>query len=231
MKDGPIKSDFWRCCIINRYGGLYVDADILPIESLYNIIDPSDYFVSCLSYQFVDKNANSWNPHFLYTFPGNCILRKTIENYLIMFRQNISYSYWTYSICTIWRKNIKECEYLTKVIIKTGSYHIKIGNRKYKFLTERTNIIRKGYEGNNYLYRIGCTYNNKVVLYNRLLEYDTGKHKFKEENNNKNNKNNTNKKENLKYLIQGPIKLPPRDNKIHMLTPGIKKINLNIVRD
>ena len=143
-----------------------------------------------------------------------------------MFRQGIQYSYGSYSICTIWRKNIKECEYLTKFIIKSGSYHIKIGNRRYKFLIEIKNISRKGYEGNNNLYRIGCMYNNKLVLYNRLLDYDTREHKFKIENNNNNNNNN-----NPKWIIQGPIKLPPRDNKIHMLTPGVKKINLNIVRD
>ena len=30
LKDGPIKADFWRICILNKYGGLYIDADIEP---------------------------------------------------------------------------------------------------------------------------------------------------------------------------------------------------------
>ena len=31
---GPIKSDFWRVCILYKFGGVYVDADIEPIESI-----------------------------------------------------------------------------------------------------------------------------------------------------------------------------------------------------
>jgi hypothetical protein len=222
LTDGPIKSDFWRTCIIYKYGGLYVDADILPVESLSKIIDPSDYFVTCLSYRFVEKNSNEWNPHFLYTYAGNSILKKTIDCYLFMLRNKINYSYWTYSICTIWKKYIKECKYLTDLIINSGSYHLRIRNLKYKFLLEKKNIKRPGYYGNNYLYNIACFYNNKVVLYNRLLEYDAGNHRFLEEN--------KNYRLPPKFIIQGAIKMPPRDNKIHMLSPGVKKINLNIVR-
>ena len=95
-------------------------------------------------------------------------------------------------------------------------------NLKYKFLLEKKHIKRPGYHGNNYLYNIACFYNNKVVLYNRLLEYDAGNHKFLEKDKNSNEKE--------KIRIQGAIKMPPRDNKIHMISPGVKKINLNIVR-
>ena len=34
IKHGPIKADFWRICIINKFGGLYVDSDIMPLKPL-----------------------------------------------------------------------------------------------------------------------------------------------------------------------------------------------------
>ena len=36
--DGPIKADFWRLCILNKFGGLYIDADIEPIKPLNTYI-------------------------------------------------------------------------------------------------------------------------------------------------------------------------------------------------
>ena len=30
LEDGSIKSDFWRICVTNKFGGIYVDADIEP---------------------------------------------------------------------------------------------------------------------------------------------------------------------------------------------------------
>ena len=30
IKDGPIKSDFWRVCILYQFGGIYADIDIVP---------------------------------------------------------------------------------------------------------------------------------------------------------------------------------------------------------
>ena len=55
LKDGPIKSDFWRVCIINKYGGLYVDSDIIPLIPLKNYIEDDDYFVTCISMNFKKK--------------------------------------------------------------------------------------------------------------------------------------------------------------------------------
>ena len=37
IKDGPIKADFWRCCIIYKYGGIYADIDIKPVKPMIKI--------------------------------------------------------------------------------------------------------------------------------------------------------------------------------------------------
>ena len=37
IESGPIKADFWRCCVLNIHGGFYVDADMEPLESIESL--------------------------------------------------------------------------------------------------------------------------------------------------------------------------------------------------
>ena len=60
IPDGPIKSDFWRLCILYKYGGIYVDSDIHPLIPLDNYLIPTSDFVTCIT----QKNK-SFNPHFI----------------------------------------------------------------------------------------------------------------------------------------------------------------------
>ena len=38
LKDGPIKADFWRICILYKNGGIYSDIDIMPLIPLSSFI-------------------------------------------------------------------------------------------------------------------------------------------------------------------------------------------------
>ena len=38
IKDGPIKADIFRICILAKYGGVYSDIDNIILEPLDNII-------------------------------------------------------------------------------------------------------------------------------------------------------------------------------------------------
>jgi hypothetical protein len=49
---GPIKSDFWRICVLYKYGGLYVDSDIEPLVPLKDYIEQNIDFCTCI----VNKN-------------------------------------------------------------------------------------------------------------------------------------------------------------------------------
>ena len=48
IKDGPIKADFWRVCILYKYGGIYSDIDIEPLINIEKIMLPDTTFITCL---------------------------------------------------------------------------------------------------------------------------------------------------------------------------------------
>lgn len=51
IKVGAIKADFWRVCILYKYGGVYSDIDIKPVSSILNKNkDNSDYHKFCYIY-------------------------------------------------------------------------------------------------------------------------------------------------------------------------------------
>lgn len=150
IPDGPIKADFWRVCIINKYGGLYVDADINPIEPLNKYVSKNDYFVTCISYHFnPNKLEFQLNPHFILSNKNNKILSKCIETYIKMYKTKIKYNYWTWSICKI--MVIKGIRYKTDQILI-------IDGKKYKFILEGNDLNT-------------CTYKDKIVFYNRYDFY------------------------------------------------------------
>jgi mannosyltransferase OCH1-like enzyme len=74
IRDGPIKADFWRCCILYKNGGLYVDADIEPIVPLKDYIDYDAEFITCIS----DISVGGFNPHFIICNSNNPLLKKCI---------------------------------------------------------------------------------------------------------------------------------------------------------
>jgi mannosyltransferase OCH1-like enzyme len=46
LKDGPIKADFWRICVLYKYGGIYFDLDLEHLNNLNKIIDNDTDFVT-----------------------------------------------------------------------------------------------------------------------------------------------------------------------------------------
>jgi len=124
LKEGPIKADFWRICIIYKYGGIYVDADVEPITSLESFLENDIDFVTCSSY------GPKFNPNFIMAKAGDELLKKCIDTYLNMYDDNIEYSYWVWSIMTIFDKNL-ELENYNK---ESGIYFQ--GNKKYQILKE-----------------------------------------------------------------------------------------------
>ena len=149
LKDGPIKADFWRICILNKYGGLYVDADINPLIPLNKYIENDDDFVTCISYNF-NKNYLNWqlNPHFILSDKNNIILQNSIDRYIEYYNNKIAYDYWDWSICKLLRiEGITEKK--SHVLYKNG--------KKIKFLYEQTCN--------------SCEYNGEIVLKNRYDNY------------------------------------------------------------
>ena len=153
LKDGPIKSDFWRVCILNKYGGIYSDIDIKPLEPLRNFIDDNDEFVTFLS---VSKIL-LLNPHFIKSFSNNYLLKQCINFYFYLY--NIikqPYKYWDYSIVTIMGLVLQNENIIDLSYRKTTQIFRK-KNINFKFLEE------KSYNA--------CYYYNKLILLNRSEDY------------------------------------------------------------
>ena len=151
IPDGPIKADFWRVCIINKYGGLYVDADINPIVPLKQYIEDNDDFVTCISSNLntSDFTSDRINPHFILSNKNNYNLKNCIDKYIDLYNNyREDYSYWKWSICKILKLPIRQKK----------SQIILLNNQKYKFLLELDDLNT-------------CVYNGEIVFYNRYEQY------------------------------------------------------------
>ena len=253
IKFGPIKADFWRCCILYKFGGLYVDSDIEPILPLNRLITSEDYFISCVSHEFAHQSESffmkpglSFNPHFIYCYSGCGILRKSINMYIEMYLKKVKLIYWPWSIVENWRK-IWEMQILGFYMKRLNTKSLKLGDRKYKFLVEEK---INNFPGRTGLYAFACKYDNEIFIWNRSLHYDSSKHAFKssyqnilidkligksqkliEEFKKSESKNNNEKIEESKIV---EVKKRPRmfviDNKIYKHNPEFRsnKIQMNI---
>ena len=81
IKDGPIKADFWRACILYQFGGVYADVDVEPLVSINNFLEKNVTFMSCASHYSV----NSVNPHFIISTPKNEVLKECIDIYCVLY--------------------------------------------------------------------------------------------------------------------------------------------------
>jgi len=74
---GAFKADLWRCCVLYVKGGVYVDADMICLQSLSNVIDDDDSFIVVrddpMSKKFL---ANG----FIASVPNHPFLKKQIDN-------------------------------------------------------------------------------------------------------------------------------------------------------
>lgn len=89
LKDGPIKADFWRICILYKYGGVYSDIDSLPLVPLKDFIENDIDFVTCSSY-----DSGNFNPNFIISNANNIILKQVIDWYINNYNNKKPYDYW-----------------------------------------------------------------------------------------------------------------------------------------
>ena len=180
LKDGPIKADFWRICILYKYGGIYIDIDIEFIMSLDDFIEPDVEFLTCLTNDENYKNKSAWkahgmvygdrwNPHIIASKPNNILLKRCIDEYVNRYNK-LSYNYWDYSLVNIFAIKLDD---LYNIIDnhREGIYYYN--NKKVQFIKE--SIPKESIPKDSK--RQDCFYKNKIVLYNRYRDYIN--HKFK----------------------------------------------------
>jgi len=131
IKDGPIKCDFFRVCILYLCGGIYVDADVKPLVPISQFIDDDLDFATCISYNYNHQYNNFlYNPQFILSKKYDENLYNIIHKYINYYINKIEYSYWSWSICKLMEK-------ITDFELSINSDNIfTYNNKKYKFFTE-----------------------------------------------------------------------------------------------
>ena len=156
---GPIKADFWRVCILYKFGGVYVDADIEPLVPIKEFLEKDTDFLTCGS-----DIAPNPNPHIIIAKSNDIILKECLNIYEKLFMRN--YSYWDHSI-------VKVMEKVLRNKFKNYNNHIEnnyhIGNYKVQI------ILEKFFNNHQEIY---CVYKNKRVLNNRYKEYNSSLHTY-----------------------------------------------------
>lgn len=128
IPDGAIKADFWRICVLYIYGGVYSDADNVPLVSLNKVIEKDADLVTCSSYW--DRMQFNFNPNFIVAHPGDTILKQCIDWYVNKYenkyKNKIQYSYWDWSIMRCFTCIIKPIHYEKKDGMYTVANYGKI---------------------------------------------------------------------------------------------------------
>ena len=176
IKDGPIKSDLFRICILYHYGGVYTDIDNIIMKPLDEIIIPGTTFGVGLSY-----NQNNVNPAFLFSTKNNKILSQCIELYKNIII-NYPYSYWGYSIVynmTFILKNYIDLENKSRVIdLYKYNQKIQFYKEEYDYniyqlfkcaLNPQHNLLK-------YVYLFDNNNNKIIALHNEI--YNSSTHSF-----------------------------------------------------
>ena len=183
IPDGPIKSDFWRLCILYTYGGIYVDADIHPLVSLNKYLLHSSNFVTCIT----SSNGN-FNPHFIAAKKNDPILKQCIEEYIQIYTHNKhAYAYWDWSVVNIFNKVLSNVK---KYVDKTHLHAFVLDNKRYQIFIETINAPNAPNAPNGSaismnslkprgLHDYYCTFQNKRIFNTRYINYDPDEHKFK----------------------------------------------------
>ncbi len=183
IPDGPIKSDFWRVCILYKYGGIYVDADIHPLVPLNAFLSHDSDFVTCIT-----KSNRNFNPHFIAARKNDPILKECIEEYINFYKKQ-SYAYWDWSIVNVFNRQLSNVKHHHNKM--PTSHFFTLDNKKYQLFFEMTthdekkkNVIHdimaklKPHGMHDYY----CSFLNKRIFNTRYINYDPDEHKFKNHN-------------------------------------------------
>ena len=188
IPDGPIKSDFWRVCILYKYGGIYVDADIHPLVPLDKYLLRSCDFVTC-----VTKSNGNFNPHFIAAKKNDDVLKKCIDEYIQFYNhRKQSYAYWDWSIVNMFNTFLPGVKSRHNKMPQLQVFSLE--QKKYQLFFETTKHDTSGSSSDNSKYMIDnimtklkpkglhdyyCTFLNKRIFNTRYINYDPDEHAFK----------------------------------------------------
>ena len=159
LRNGPIKADFWRICILYKYGGYYSDIDNVPLVPLKDFIEYDVDFVTCSSYW--DSMKFNFNPNFIACKKNDETLKKCIDWYITRYQNNHPYKYWEYSI----QRTFTDTLFLENYEKEDGIY--SLNGKKVQIIKECSG--KNHYDDHN-------IYKNVRVFNNRTPEWNCNTH-------------------------------------------------------
>lgn len=164
IPDGPIRADFWRVCILYRYGGIYSDADNLPFLSLDAFVEPDVDFLTCSTVW----TGMQFNPNLIAAHASDPVLEKCILTYLDLYQHHASsYSYWGWSIMTVLNQCM-QLEHYPMAVKVDGVYLESVSHRRVQILKECRGVTTH-YEDYN-------VYEGLRVFNNRSVDWNENEH-------------------------------------------------------
>ena len=162
IRDGPIKADFWRVCVLYIYGGIYIDADVEPFVPISSFLDKNANFITCICLSFYAL----LDPIFIGVEPNNKYIKNCIDVYENKYHKNDKYIYWNWSIINIFQ--FYSIFPIHKFKKKSAIY--KVQEDIFQLLEEKK--TDKTCYGD-------CVFYNNVKFFNcRYKNYSHEKHKF-----------------------------------------------------
>ena len=89
FKNGAHKSDLWRLCVLYKYGGCYLDADILLYESLNSIKSNDNLIIPITDNYLIPTTYNA----FIISNTGNEIIGDCIKNIMKVEQKDLDNDY------------------------------------------------------------------------------------------------------------------------------------------
>ena len=178
INSGPIKSDFWRCCILYKYGGFYTDMDQEFLEGFDMIFkDDLDFIITW------EPNQKCFNPGFIGCHSKCKLIKECLKIYEKKYDNKIIPKYWNYSIVPIFN-NIFLSNYSNKIKTFKKNY-LTIKGLNFLFLEQKNKGLEyykltncKERKKKHYHYQTVVGLNKKPFYFGRYLSYDDKKHTF-----------------------------------------------------
>lgn len=153
IPQGPIKADFWRCCILYKEGGIYFDVDVDHRMGVDDYLESDSTFLTSTS-----LDSRRVNPIVLASKIGNPVLKMCVEEYLNMFRSKKPYEYWSWSICPMLYRAMERV--IGRPFDNGQHASIKVNEDVYQFVNEDGRAFTK--------YKGARIFNNHHRLYTTI---------------------------------------------------------------
>ena len=136
FKSGAHKSDLWRLCVLYKYGGCYLDADILLYKKLNSLISEEKFIIPMTDNYLIPTTYNA----FIISNPGNPLLKKLISNIMKVEQKDLDKDYCL--ILRIMNSVLKEENYNYIIKEKLFSF-LSVSSKNYYLIDKTKNKIAK----------------------------------------------------------------------------------------